>query len=123
WNYTDTGSYNVTSPAGQVKDMNGANLQFTGVASLWLWFSAPKAQVTGTTVTATDWQIVVRYTDDTGINTSTIDNNDITVVGPGLFPGITRQSLTVTSANDVTAVYKVPAPRGGWTWLDTGNYT
>jgi hypothetical protein len=122
WNYTNTGTYAVTSPAGQVQDSTGANLQFSGLASLWLWFSTPKATITGTSVTATDWLITVNYTDDTGIDTSSIDGNDIVVTGPGLFPGITRQSLTVNSATDVTAVYRVPAPSGAWNFTHTGTY-
>jgi hypothetical protein len=123
WNYTHTGTYSVTSPAGQVKDLAGQNLQNTGIASLWLWFTTPKARITTTTVNAADWLIVVNYTDDTAIDTSTIDNNDISVVGAGLFPGITRQSLTVNSSADVTAVYRVPAPAGGWNYNNTGTFT
>lgn len=122
WDYTHTGTYTVVSPAGQVKDLNGQNLQFNNIAQLWLWFSAPRAVVTGTTVEPNDWLISINYSDDTGVNQQSIDGNDITVEGPGLFPGITRQSLTVNSATNMTAVYRVPAPQGGWKYTDTGTY-
>jgi hypothetical protein len=122
WNYTHTGTYSVTSPAGQVQDSQGANLQFSGIASLWLWFSTPKAQITSTTVNATDWLITVNYTDDTGIDTNSIDGNDLVITGPGLFPGLTRQSVTINSPTNVTAVYRLPAPSGAWNWLHTGTY-
>jgi hypothetical protein len=123
WNYTHTGVYDIVSPAGQVKDLSGQNLAYTGVAQIWLWFSTPKAEITNTVVEPADWLLTVNYTDDTGIDTSTIDNNDISIAGPGLFPGITLRNLYVNSATDVTAVYRVPAPAGGFNYTNTGAYT
>ncbi|MES1254325.1 MAG: hypothetical protein ABUS56_01875, partial [Acidobacteriota bacterium] len=38
WGSTDTGTYTILSPAGAVKDTSGHNLQFTNLASLWMWF-------------------------------------------------------------------------------------
>jgi len=122
WDYTHTGTYTVVSPAGQVKDSLGQNLAFNNIAQLWLWFSAPRAVITSTVVSATDWLISVNYSDDVGLNLATIDGSDITVEGPGLFPGITRQNLVQNSPSNATAVYRVPAPHGGWTYQDTGTF-
>src|SRR5947208_4889395 len=34
WNFTHTGTYNISSPAGQVKDLQGQNLQFSSLAQV-----------------------------------------------------------------------------------------
>ncbi|MDB5299424.1 MAG: conserved repeat domain protein, partial [Phycisphaerales bacterium] len=67
--------------------------------------------------------IAVTYQDNVGINTATIDANDITVIGPG------GNALAVTgftiagSGQTVTATYTVAAPTGVWNSSDNGTYT
>src|SRR3954463_8798003 len=38
WGASDTGTYMIVSPPGQVLDQLGHNLTFSNVASIWLWF-------------------------------------------------------------------------------------
>ncbi len=122
WSYADTGNYVVTSPVGEVRDLMGQNLVAGDIRTLQLWFSQPHATIPDTTVRSNDWLIVVNYRDNVAIDVSSIDATDIAVEGPGLFTGITLQQTIVTSANNVTAVYRVPAPAGGWNYLHTGSY-
>jgi hypothetical protein len=122
WNYTDTGHYAVTSPAGQVKDLNSESLNAGLIRDLSLWFSQPRATVPTSTVRTHDWLIVVNYTDNGEINTATLGNNDIRVEGPVVLTGITLYQTIINAPNNVTAVYRVPAPPGGWAHIHTGRY-
>jgi hypothetical protein len=123
WNFSDTGHYLVTSPNGQVQDTNGDDVGDGLIRDLSLWFTQPKAAVTSNTMRANDWLIVVNYTDDVSIDHSTIGDTDIRVEGAALISGITMTQKIVNSANNVTAVYRVPAPAGGWNYLHNGAYT
>lgn len=122
WSYLDTGHYDITSPAGQVKDLNGDDLVSGLIKDLSLWFSQPHATVPSSTVRTNDWLIVVKYTDNGVINTATLGNSDIRVEGPMVITGITLHQTIVNAPNTVTAVYRVPAPAGGWNHLHTGRY-
>ncbi|MBD2180129.1 GDSL-type esterase/lipase family protein [Aerosakkonema funiforme] len=82
-------------------------------------FSAANiTQASGTTNT-----ISVTYTDEDGIDLSSIDNNDIRVTGPNNF----NQLATLTGVNQsngaVTGFYRINAPGGTWDTADNGTYT
>ncbi|MFL5328768.1 MAG: choice-of-anchor Q domain-containing protein [Gemmataceae bacterium] len=65
-----------------------------------------------------DYLVKIEYRDDAGIDTSTIDTNDITVVGPGF---TTQKAVAATysgSGASVTVTYTIPAPPGGWGGLN-----
>lgn len=67
---------------------------------------------------------LVAYHDNRGILASTLDDNDILVVGP---PGSTQSahfvSSTVSPGGSFTyATYSITPPGGTWGWRDDGNY-
>jgi parallel beta-helix repeat protein len=70
------------------------------------------------------FDLIVRYSDDLGLNTSSFDNGDILVTGPNNFSQagsfLSIQSQTTTSAD---VVYRVTAPGGTLDAADNGNYT
>ncbi|MFL5330834.1 MAG: choice-of-anchor Q domain-containing protein [Gemmataceae bacterium] len=72
----------------------------------------------------TDETIQIVYTDDIGINTSSLDSNDVTITGSGYGAG---QKATFTgftgSGTSVTATYTITAPAGGWGGWQVGAYT
>lgn len=71
------------------------------------------------------YTFTVTYSDNVGINTSTIDSTDILVTGPNSF----SQIATLVSVNDATngtprtATYRINAPGGTWDTGDNGSYT
>jgi hypothetical protein len=129
WNYTHNGNYITTAPAGQVKDLQGNSVATTTVASNYLWFSTPKVEFVSSTMEATDWLVVLKYTDDTSMNLATLNNTDLSVVGPGVVSGITLQQTIPsdpahpTASPSITAIYKIPARDGAWNYTHTGTYT
>ncbi len=82
---------------------------------------APTASLTAADVTTaggTDNSFTVSYVDETGLDTATIDTNDVTVIGPS-------GALTVTDAidnGDSSVTYTVSAPGGDWDNTDSGTY-
>jgi len=67
----------------------------------------------------------VTYTDDDGINISTIDSSDVEVTGPNGFSQL-AQLVTVNSSTNGsprTATYRINTPGGSWDATDNGNYT
>ncbi|HWE97712.1 MAG TPA: DNRLRE domain-containing protein [Tepidisphaeraceae bacterium] len=67
--------------------------------------------------------VVVTYGDNVAVNTSTIDANDITVVGPGGDALLVTGATFAGSGQTVTATYTVAAPAGAWSSADNGTYT
>jgi Right handed beta helix region len=70
------------------------------------------------------FSVVVTYTDDIGINPSSIDINDITVSGTGFaLPASPSSVMFVNAGNTLTATYVFGAPGGFWNPTDNGTYT
>ena len=73
---------------------------------------------------ATTFQFSVRYDDETAVDASTIDHNDIMVVDPDGF-NHAATLVTKTSTSDITtifATYQMTAPGGAWEGDDEGTY-
>jgi len=70
-------------------------------------------------------RFTVTYSDNTGIDASSIDNADVRVTGPNGY----SQTATLVSVNSTTdgtprtATYEVSAPGGSWNEADNGTYT
>ncbi len=136
----------ITLAAGQFYDIRLEYNERTGAASSRLrWSSrsqvkeiipqsrlylpiAPTAAlnpVTAPTAGATTQRFSVVYSDDTGIQASSINSSDIVVTGPGGF----RQMATLVGVNVAgngtprTATYSITAPGGTWNSADNGEYT
>ena len=82
----------------------------------------PTASLTAANITTDggeDYTFTVTYTDAAGVDTSTLDNNDIQVVRAD---GLTQQAELVTTTNGI-ATYRITAPGGTWNTADNGTYT
>jgi hypothetical protein len=78
-----------------------------------------------TTSGGTAYTFTVTYTDDTAIDVSTLDGNDVRVTGPGGFDQLaTFVSVDVNSdGTPRVATYSVAAPGGSFDPTDNGSYT
>ncbi|MBX7106177.1 MAG: hypothetical protein K1X57_19005, partial [Gemmataceae bacterium] len=92
---------------------------FEGVAAIPQAFAtAPDVTVSG----GTTFTVSATYTDDVGINLSSIDLNDITVTAPNLATLVPVSFSTTGSGNVVNVSYVFAAPGGTWDALDGGTY-
>src|SRR5688500_6381911 len=64
--------------------------------------------------------ITVTYTDPDGVDVSSIDATDLTIVGPQT-PNVTLGGTSGTGTS-VTATYTLAGPGGGWDSADNGSY-
>ena len=111
-----------------IKDQEGATSATSSVivlelaANLPIDAEPPIASLSTSDINAaggTDYSFTVSYADVSGLDESTTDVNDITVVGP-------NGSLSVTAATDNgdgSVTYSVSAPGGDWDITDNGTYT
>jgi hypothetical protein len=122
WGVTDTGTYAIVSPPGAVQDSLGGNLAHSGLASLWMWFGQPKAQMVSQTITPTSWLVVMQYDTLNGLNESTLDGNDITLTGGAASSNSVSQIIHV-SPTRTQVVYAIGAPGGAWSYASNGTYS
>lgn len=127
WNVADNGNYSFVLRRRQVSDV-GRNFFRNGRLGLRqanFPNPAPTAslgisQFTG----SSEYTFTVTYSDDLGINPTTIDANDIRVTGPNGFSQLA--SLVSVEPNTPTtplsATYRINAPGGTWDDPDNGNY-
>jgi hypothetical protein len=109
--WLNRGHYDIIMRGGEVSDMQGNTIPAYALASYWYWNDRPAAELVSSTMTSTAWNISVRYSDDHGINVSTIGNGDI--VGASLV------GTPVTNPDgSVVANYTIPAPAGGFSQAD-----
>lgn len=124
---------NGSNPAGLTTDQRGGTFARildgkTDIGSIESSDPTPTASAsfTDVTVAAAEYTFQVTYADSNAINISTLDNNDITVSGPGF--GVPQKATFVSVDNPAngsprTATYKFAAPGAGWTVADNGTYT
>lgn len=122
WGVTDTGTYTIASPPGQVMDITGHNLAFSNLASQWLWFSAPKARVLTYSVSDTAWFVSVQYDTLGALDESTLDGNDLAMTG-GTPSSRSVAQIVHLSPTSTQVVYALGAPGGAWSYASTGTYT
>ncbi|HEY7329530.1 MAG TPA: SdrD B-like domain-containing protein [Gemmataceae bacterium] len=80
--------------------------------------SAPDINASGDTT----YSFVVTYTDDNGIDASTL-TNAIQVTGPNFFSQTATLKSTSGTPNQLAATYSITAPGGTWDFNDNGTYT
>jgi hypothetical protein len=71
---------------------------------------------------ATTYAFTVTYSDAVGLNTSSLNNGEIQVTGPG-FSQAAMLTSTSGPPNQVVAKYTINAPGGTWDFSDDGTYT
>lgn len=121
WGLTDSGTYTISSPIGQVVSPQGDLLGSSFIATRGLWWNIPKSRLISQTMRPTDWLIVVQYDSANGIQQSTIDGADLQVV-TGAHNGVSVYQVINNSATRKTVVYKIAAPDGAWSHVANGSY-
>lgn len=73
----------------------------------------------------TSYSFTVQYADDSAVDSSTIDLNDVTVTGPGMIGTVPLTGGTTSDpdGSPVTATYTFTPPGGSWDATDNGTYT
>ena len=134
WDASDNGNYEITTFAWPVTDNAGnavpAN-QRLGVIAVSIANSdtSPPDAVLVSAPDLTDanapCQIQVRYSDNTTVRVSSLDNPDIYVIGSnGFLQNPTFVGVDVNSdGTPRVATYRVRPPEGGWTTANNGTYT
>ncbi|HEX8998388.1 MAG TPA: choice-of-anchor Q domain-containing protein, partial [Blastocatellia bacterium] len=129
---TGTGSgsvgLNMTNSTG-VTDSQGAaisNLTFTG-ETYTIDKTAPTTSLIASNVSTaggTSYTFTVTYSDNTAINSASLDNSDVTVTGPGGPLAVTFAGVTPSgNGTPRTASYSITPPGGSWDNADGGTYT
>ncbi len=72
---------------------------------------------------ATPNTVVVTYSDDVGINASSIDTGDIQILSPALVPLAITGAVFTPAGLGGTAVYTFTVPGTAWDIADNGKYT
>ncbi|MBX7105216.1 MAG: right-handed parallel beta-helix repeat-containing protein [Gemmataceae bacterium] len=124
------------SPAFNVGNQNGLTLDQTGaprpasgadIGSVEGFTLDPSAKATLSNVTTaggTVYTATVVYTDETAINTGSIDVNDVKLSGGGFGSPVSPIAAAFTgSGGSVTATYDFTPPGGAWDDVDNGTYT
>ena len=87
--------------------------------------TAPQATFSAPNVTSasTNEKITITYTDDAGLNATTIDKNDLSVTGPSGVVAVSGVTVDASNPDSVVATYSLTTPGGQWTSADNGAYT
>jgi hypothetical protein len=83
--------------------------------------TAPPILVSG----GATYDFTVAYQDNRGLPTTTLDNSDILVTGPGAFSQFAQFISSSPSVGGAFryATYRITPPGGSWDWHDDGAYT
>ncbi len=135
WDDADNGTYTIVLRDEEVSDTQGNFIVGETLGSFQVDVPEPIIDTTPptpaltasnvTNVGETTYQFTVTYTDDIAVNSTTVDNQDTRITGPGGFDQAATLVNTVIN-NDgtvVTATYEIITPGGGWTETDNGIYT
>ncbi|MBD2327710.1 glycoside hydrolase family 9 protein [Alkalinema sp. FACHB-956] len=78
-----------------------------------------------TTATANGYTFTVTYSDNAGIDVSSLDSSDIRVTGPNGYSQLaTRDAVnSTTNGTPRTVTYRITPPGGSWDSIDNGTYT
>lgn len=130
WHTADNGQYTVSVLANSVRDIAGNAVPAGAIGSFDVNVDTtpPTAVLTASDVTTSagpTYRFSVVYSDNRGINFSTLGNGDVTVTGPNGF----NQSATLVSVDihsngtPRTATYSISVPNASWHTTDNGTYT
>jgi hypothetical protein len=133
WTSVGNGTYWITAQANQVIDGDGNALPAGAIGSFRVAIdvTAPvnwnleqditnPAPLGGSSPTKT---VGVSYYDVSGINISTLDNNDIHILGPNGYDQVLVKGQTFTSATSAFVNYTMQPPVGGWKSSYNGTYS
>ncbi|MGE5612113.1 MAG: PKD domain-containing protein [Bacillota bacterium] len=121
--YRTRGQYTITATATNEDGTYTTDSLNVTVRSPYPTATATPADIT--TFAGSTHDFMVTYSDDLGINPTTLDDNDIRVTGPN---GFDQLAIFISATNDAAtgtcaAVYRIAAPAGSWDASDNGAYT
>ncbi|NJO40548.1 MAG: hypothetical protein HC865_07755 [Cyanobacteria bacterium RU_5_0] len=139
WDSADNGVYTIALQANQVSDISG-NLVTAGLLGNFQVsidqpppppppdIVAPTATLTATNLSIegnNPYEFTVTYSDNTAINVSSLDNNDLQVTN---LNGFSQSAAFVrvnggSNGTPRTATYRITAPGGTWDHADNGVYS
>lgn len=128
WDYSDNGRYSVRLLPNAVVDTLGYAAPARELGSYYLWFSNPKIEITNSQLTDTQWIVTLRYSDDQGIDPAGFQGirPSLSITGPAgtNYNRISTflQPPSLNSDGSYTAIVYFNAPRGYWTWRESGQY-
>jgi hypothetical protein len=124
WDWADNGVYTIALQANQVRSKLAEWNAAATLKGQSLWFTTPHAEVYSATLgNLSQWLIGVKYTDDLGVDRSTIGGGDLKVLGPGGTVSVARLAYTSGSGTSVTAYYYAKVAQNSASWMDRGAYT
>lgn len=130
WDYPDSGNYVFTLNSAQVRDAaNNPVRQKTlkrMTLNLPVALTYPFTSVSATPIDrwGGTYLFKVTYSSSLGIRTSTVDNRDMTIIGPDGYSQTARfYSMQIVNPRTVVARYKITAPDGYWNNTANGTYT
>jgi hypothetical protein len=127
WNASNDGTYQLVLQPDQVSDSSGNFAVSATIGSFAINIGTPHvasfvAAALTTRGQTTPYTFSVTYSDNTGINASSVDSNDILVTGVNGF----QQAATFVNGTSVgtayTATYQLTAPQGSWAASNSGTY-
>lgn len=132
WTSNYSGVYTVHLKANQVFD-TANNFAIAGALGTFnVTIGAPDTTVPTASLTAADILLMggtthsftVTFSDNVGINISTLDGNDILVTGPNSFSQYATLATIFPNSDGTprTATYTITAPGGTWDVTDFGAY-
>ncbi|MEM6451747.1 MAG: DUF4347 domain-containing protein [Cyanobacteria bacterium P01_D01_bin.105] len=136
--YNMSGAAPVGTEFIQVWSYHGGNNGSTFIDALELSTSGgeppdvdttpPTAQINVTDIVSegdTSTEFTVTYSDNTALNPSSVDSNDVQVTGPNGFSQLATLVAVDANADNsaLTATYQIKAPGGSWNEADNGLYT
>jgi hypothetical protein len=128
WDWSDNGVYNVRVRPNQVLDLQGNPVAAQSIKTYSLFFLAPEARVSSTSILAGGDHINVAVTyraHNRYMGWGSFTSGDLELVGPGGYGGAsTMLSRTYNSAtNSYVVTYRFPARTGTWDAADNGRYS
>jgi|GEM_PF-718067 len=135
WDDADNGTYTIVLRDNEVSDTRNNFIAGETLGSFQVDVPEPVTDTTPpiTALTASNitntgdtvYQFNVTYTDDTVVDDSTLDNQDVRVTGPNGFDEAATLVNTVINnqGSVVTATYEINAAGGTWDNTDNGTYT
>lgn len=127
WDANSSGNYTVALRANQIGDINLNTSPLTTLGTIKVDLTPPTATLSPLTSVrsgSTEYEFTVVYSDETAVNRSTLDSQDILVTGPNNATQLaTLVSVSSTqNGSPLTATYRITAPGGTWDSADTGLY-
>jgi hypothetical protein len=129
WSIADDGLYSVVLLPNQIQDLAGLYAPEELMANFTVDVAPPTASAILPTIDSSalgqsSFTFVVTYNDSTGIDLTTLNNNEIQITGPNgynQFGSIEYEFANGASQEQI--YYTAPAPNGAWSTAAAGTYT